>query len=596
MDKEKIYEDLTVVQRRARTVFWVLAGLAVFVLAIYWKTQILDHDRFWKMAESNRIRERFLPAPRGLITDRKDVILADNTAGFRVSLARESVRDQDALCAALAPLLDTEAAVLRERLARYAGQPAFEPVVIKDNLTIEQVARIESRRSEFPEVLVEAEPRRSYPYGKHAAHILGYLQELTPEELGPDGQPDRHWGDLAGKTGLEKQYDALLTGQDGTLFEVVDSLGRGRGEVSRRDPVAGKNVRLALDFELQKKAEELLEGREGSIVVLDPRSGEVLALASYPTFDPNGFISRFTPQEWLSLVNDPTFPLENRAIRGLYSPGSLFKPLMALAGLDAGLVDERTTVFCSGSTLIYGTPRNCWFKPGHGAMNVVSAIQNSCNIYFYNLGRRMPIDEIARYAELAGLGRRTGIDLPGEKEGLVPTEEWKKRTTKQPWYAGETISVAIGQGPLLVTPLQSACLTAFVANRGGRVVPRLFRDPLVEAPRPADGTLPKAHFESVIEGMWRSANAQGTSQAAEVAGFDVCGKTGSTQVMSTERAEQLARQGREIKTHSWFSGFAPRDAPRVVVTVLVEFGGGGGAAAAPLARELFELYRKAYVR
>ncbi len=596
MNKEKIYEDLTLVRRRARTVFWVLAGLAVFVLATYWKTQILDHDRFWKMAEANRIRERFLPAPRGLILDRRDVILADNTAGFRVSLLRENARDLDALCAALAPLLDTEAAVIRERLARYAGQPAFEPVVVKDNLTVEQVARIESRRPEFPEVLVEAEPRRSYPYGNHAAHVLGYLQELTPEELGPDSPPGRHWGDLAGKTGLEKQYDALLTGQAGTLFEIVDNLGRSRGEVSRRDPVMGRNVSLALDFELQKRAEELLAGREGSIVVLDPRNGEVLALASFPTFDPNGFISRFTPQEWLSLVNDPSFPLENRAIRGLYSPGSLFKPVMALAGLDSGLVDAGTTVYCSGGTVIYGTPRGCWFKPGHGAMNVVSAIQNSCNIYFYSLGRRMSVDEISRYAGLAGLGRRTGIDIPGEKEGLVPTEEWKKRVTKQPWYAGETISVAIGQGPLLVTPLQAACVTAYLANRGSRIVPRLLRDPLREAAPPERGPLSKALFEPVIEGMWRSANAGGTSKAAAVAGFDVCGKTGSTQVVSTERAEQLARQGREIKTHSWFSGFAPREAPRVVVTVLVEFGGGGGAAAAPLARELFDLYRKTYAR
>lgn len=596
MNKEKIYEDLTLVRRRARAVFWVLAGLAAVVLAIYWKTQILDHSRFWKMAESNRIRERSLPAPRGLITDRNEVVLADNTAGFRVSLVREGARDLDVLCAALAPLLDTEAAVLRERLARYANQPAFAPVVVKDNLTVEQVARIESRRPEFPEVLVEAEPRRSYPFGKRAAHILGYLQELTPEELGPGAPPGRHWGDLAGKTGLEKQYDAVLTGQDGTLFEVVDSLGRGRGEVSRREPVSGRNVRLSLDFELQKRAEELLEGREGSIVVLDPRNGEVLALASFPTFDPNGFISRFTPQEWLSLVNDPSFPLENRAIRGLYSPGSLFKPLMALAGLDAGLVDERTTVYCSGSTLIYGTPRNCWFKAGHGAMNLASAIQHSCNIYFYSLGRRMPVDRIARYAGLAGLGQRTGIDIPGEKDGLVPTEEWKKRTTKQSWYAGETISVAIGQGPLLVTPLQAACLTAFFADRGRRVVPRLLREPLEPAPALAERPFPGSRFEAIVEGMWRSVNAEGTGKAAKVEGFDVCGKTGSTQVMSKERAEQLARQGREVKTHSWFSGFAPRNAPRVVITVLVEFGGGGGAAAAPLARELFDLYRKIYVR
>lgn len=604
MPPEQIYEDLSLVRRRANTVFWVIAGLIFLALSYYWKVQIVDHKKFSGLAEANRTRQRALAAPRGLIRDRKGEILADNRASFKVSLIRENVKDMEASLAAVSRLLDIDIEALRSRVEQYKDLQPFEPIVIEDGLNPEDVAPIESRRREFPELVVDAEPQRFYPQGALAAHVLGYLQERTPEEI--RAEPDRaaRAGEMVGKTGVERQYDDILRGEDGKIIEVVDSLGRVRAEKARQNPVQGGDVILTLDHRLQAIAEEALEGREGVVVALNPRSGEILALASFPTFDPNRFITRFTPTEWLKLMNDPLSPLENRAIRGLYAPGSIFKLVMSLGGRGFGYVTPDTSVYCSGATEIYGAVRRCWFAPGHGPMNLADAIKNSCNIYFYTLGRRMGIDMIAMAAGRLGLGKKTGVDLAGEKEGLVPSSEWKTRTLKTPWYPGETISVAIGQSQLQVTPLQIAALTALVANRGTRARPHLFKNAPAGAksgPAADDGAssaaaaeppFKPAIFESVIVGMWRSVNDGGTGKGAFVEGMDVCGKTGSTQVVSRESAERLFRAGREIKTHSWFSGFAPRDKPRIVVTVLVEYGGGGGATAAPVARRIFELFNK----
>jgi penicillin-binding protein 2 len=320
-------------------------------------------------------------------------------------------------------------------------------------------------------------------------------------------------------------------------------------------------------------------------------------LASFPTFDPNKFINRFTPEEWLSLLKSPDTPLINRAIQGLYSPGSIFKIVMASGALATGVITDQTTFFCGGSAEFYGHPFSCWLKGGHGALGFYNAIRYSCNIYFYNIARRMGIEEIAIFAQKFGLGAKTGIDLPGEKEGLVPTPEWKKKTRNAAWYPGETISVGIGQGPLQVTPLQIAAMTALVANRGIRFRPHLLCGEVPSKGQQSERiSIESDVLEKVIEGMWRSVNEQGTGQAARVENFNVCGKTGSTQTVSLEKAEKMAPQMKQKKTHSWFTGFAPRDNPQVVVTVLVEFGGTGGATAAPLAQRIFALYQDKYDR
>jgi penicillin-binding protein 2 len=601
LEKNRFYEDVSLILSRTSKVSAVVGFLLLSLVFYCWKVQILDHKKYWAMAEANRTRESVIPAPRGLITDRNEVILAENTGSFKASIIRENCRDYDRSLAEVGGLLEISPQDLKARIAKYESLPSFRPIVVKDNLDLRDVSRIESRRLELPELIVETDPRRYYVFGSLAAHVIGYLQELSPQELKSEAYAGKNLGDMVGRTGVESQYESTLVGVDGWRAEIVDSQGRTRGELSRTDPASGHDIRITLDFDLQQKATQLLEGREGAIVVLDPRSGEVLALASFPTYDPNKFITRFSPQEWMDLINREDHPLENRAIRGLYAPGSIFKLTMALGALEAGVITEQTSFFCGGSTQFYGRPFNCWQRGGHGALSLTDAIRYSCNVYFYNAGRRLGIDRIAAAAKQLGLGEKTGIDLPGEKDGLVPTPEWSQRTRKTDWYLGETISVSIGQGPLVVTPLQVAAETATVANRGRRAVPHLLKSPAVSPERPSGkglGASPAEKikpefFETLIRGMWKSVNEEGTGRGAKVEGFDVCGKTGSTQLISRERAEKL---GKQIKTHSWFSGFAPRDNPQVVVTVLVEYGGMGGATAAPLAKELFSLYREKYDR
>lgn len=606
MKNKKIYEDLSSILRKTKTTHISVHIVFVVLVLFFWKIQILDHQKYWEKSEANRIREIILPPQRGLIKDRNGKILAKNVASYKASIIRENCKNFEESCQKIARLLNLEIDVLKERIDKYKSLPRFRPIVIKDNLTLkEDVARIESRQLELPELVIQAEPKRFYPHGTLAAHVIGYLQELSQREIEADEHKERRQGDQVGKTGIEKEYEAQLVGTEGQLIEIVDSLGRSKGEISRREPVPGQDVWLTLDFDLQKKAEELLEGKEGVIVVLDARTGEILTLASYPNFDPNKFINRFTPKEWLDLVNSPKFPLENRAIRGLYSPGSIFKPTLALGALDSSIITDKTRFFCSGSIKIYGHPFSCWFKPGHGSVNLYEAIQHSCNIYFYQLGKKMGIEEIARYAKLLAFGSKTGIDLPGEKEGLVPDPIWKRRVKNAPWYPGETISVSIGQGPILVTPLQVATYTAIIANKGSRITPHLFKGK-THFPKgrewqshPGERNplkIKNSSYEKVIRGMWKAVNEQGTGRAARIEGFNVCGKTGSTQLVSTKGAKKIAQEKIEIKTHSWFTGFAPREDPKVIVTVLVEYGGMGGVTAAPLARDLFSLYRKKYDR
>ena len=591
MKKEKtIYEDLAPLQIKAQKTSLGVGIVFIILVFSLWKMQILDHRKYWRQSEANRIREIILPPQRGLIKDRTGKILATNIASFQVSIVRENCRDIEQSLQRISRLLDLELPVLRERFDKYTYLPEFQPIVIKDNMELKEVARIKARQAEFPELVIQAEPKRRYLYETLAAHVIGYLQEISREEISRSAGNSRP-GDLVGKTGMERRYENLLKGKEGRVLEIADSLGRRMGEISREESVPGQDIELTLDFALQSRAEKLLEGREGAVVVLDPRTGEILAMASYPTFDPNKFISRFSPEEWLDLLQDPEFPLENRAIRGLYSPGSIFKLTMALGALDSRVVNEWNSYYCSGSTRIYGHPFSCWFKGGHGSMNLVNGIKNSCNIYFYQVGKSMGIEEIAKYARMLGLGERTGIDLQGEKQGLVPDPDWKKKARNEPWYPGETISVSIGQGPLQVTPLQIAAHTALIANRGTGVIPRLLLKDEPDQRTVTQAEIREPIFNKVITGMWKSVNEEGTGRASKVEGFDVCGKTGSTQVISTATAEKLGKDEKIVKTHSWYTGFAPRDNPEVVVTILVEYGGMGGATAAPLARELFKLYK-----
>lgn len=597
MKKDSYYEDLSLILSRTNRVSILIGVLLVLLVFYCWKVQVLDHKKYWALSEANRTRESVITAPRGLITDRNDIILAENAGSFKASVIRENCVDYERSLAEVGRLLEISPQELRTRIAKYETLPSFRPIVVKDNLDLKDVSRIESRRLELPELIVETDPRRYYVFGNLAAHVIGYMQELSEQELKSGAHPEKSLGDMIGRTGVERQYERILVGADGRRLEVVDSQGRSRGEISRSEPSPGRDIRLTIDFDLQRKATQLLEGREGAIIALDPRRGEVLALSSFPTYDPNKFITRFSPQEWIDLINREDHPLENRAIRGLYAPGSIFKLNMALGALKAGVITEQTSFFCGGSASFYRRPFNCWQKGGHGVLSLTDAIRYSCNVYFYNVGRRLGIDRIAESAKELGLGAKTGIDLPGEKEGLVPSPEWSRSARKTDWYPGETISVAIGQGPLVVTPLQVAVHVSIIANRGRAVSPHLLMSPASPEKDPAPESAGVAErigagrFETVIRGMWKSVNDGGTGRGAKVDDFDVCGKTGSTQLLSREQASKL---GKQVKTHSWFAGFAPRDNPELVVVVLVEYGGMGGATAGPLAKELFSLYKEKY--
>jgi len=595
--KNKIYEDLSLIRNRAKLTFIFIEILLIVIILFFWKIQILDHKKYWEKSESNRIREIVQLPQRGLILDRKNRIIAKNEASFKVSIIRENSNDIKESYRRISSILDLDVEEIGRRVNKYKSIPDFLPIVIKDGLTKKEVSIFESRKIEFPEFVIQAEPKRDYPNKICASHVVGYLQEISLEEIKSGKYSRRRIGELVGKTGIEKEYESILAGREGLVREVVDSLGRRKGEISRIAPKKGRDINLTVDLSLQKKAEKLLQGKEGAIVALKAKTGEVLVLASYPSFDPNKFINRFSPEEWIELADSQEYPLQNRAIRGLYSPGSIFKLVMAVGALDSNIVNDRTSYFCRGSIIIYGHLFSCWFKPGHGPVNLYNGIKKSCNVYFYQLGKKMGIEKISHYAKILGLGEKTGIDLSGEKGGLVPDPEWKRETRNLPWYPGETISVAIGQGPLQVTPLQIAAQTALIANRGKKVRPYLLLDKTRELSF-SSVDIKAEYFEKVILGMWMAVNETGgTAIAARVSEFEVCGKTGSTQVISKETAKKLAETKKiEIKTHSWFSGFAPRNDPEIVVTVIVEYGGGGAVTAAPIAREIFKLYRENYAK
>jgi penicillin-binding protein 2 len=606
MKGDKIYEDLSLIRRRSKRVFTVITVIFFLLLVYFWKIQIIDHQKYWERSEDNRIRKISLSPQRGLIFDREDNILAKNIASFKVSLVREKCEDLHASYQRVSELLHVDVKDIEERIQKYQSFQMFRPIVIKDNLTQKEVALIESRKAEFPELILQTEPKRFYPYHTLAAHVLGYLQEISPRELKSETYLNYEIGDLVGKMGIESEYEERLSGQKGVALEIVDSEGRVVAGYSQNESINGENIKLTLDLDMQKEVESILEKRDGAVVVMNAKNGEILAMASYPNFDPNRFINRFTPEQWMELVQDPDFPLENRVIRGLYSPGSLFKPLVAIGALDSNLISDQSSFFCTGTTLIYGHQFSCWYKPGHGKVNLYTGIKNSCNIYFYNVGNKLGIQKIADYARIFGFGSPTGIDLPGEKNGLVPDPEWKKRTRGEPWYLGETIPVSIGQGPLLATPLQVAVYTSVIANRGEKVVPHLFltgfgsSDSNESKKRTYVRTLSKkmdhSDFEKVIKGMWMAVNDQGTARASMVKDFDVCGKTGTTQIVSTDTERRMEERGTKVETHSWFTGFAPRKDPEVIVTIIIEYGGMGGRTAAPLAKNLFTIYKDKYVR
>ena len=573
----RIYEDLRVVQARLAVLQALVVALVGVLVLQFWNLQVLRARHFRDLAENNRSRLVTLAAPRGALLDRHGQVLVGNRPSFNVVLNPEHAGDLDQVVSRLAAALGMGEAAIRERLAR--RQP-YRPVVVKTDATLADVAALDARRRELPEVSIESVPLRSYPLASAAAHALGRVGEITERQLQLEEFRGLAPASLVGQAGLESRYNKELMGRDGYRRVIVNSRGLEVAEAARQAPEDGPSLTLSIDASLQAAMEKAFEGRAGSAVALDPRTGEILAMASTPAYDPNEFTTGIDAALWASLATDPQTPLMNRVIQGAYSPGSTFKIIAATAALEEGVITPSTTFYCPGYLAVYNTVFHCMAKGGHGVMDLRRAIANSCNVYFFQVGIRLEIARLSKWAKLMGLGAPTGVDLPHELGGLMPSPEWKMRVFKTPWYAGETVSVAIGQGQVSATPLQMARVMAVIANGGRLVRPHLTRG--TEAPLPL-GIRPET-IAAVKEGL-RAVVAEGTGRRARLPTVEVCGKTGSAQVVASARLAK-SPNAFELLPHGWFLAFAPADDPRIALAVLVEHGRSGAESAAPVARQI----------
>lgn len=576
---------------RVRVLTAIVSGLLVAIATGFWFVQLVQGDYYRELAENNRLRKLPIKAPRGLIFDRKGRLLVENVPSYNLMIDRSRAADLGRSLWFASGVMGRPVAELQQVLEGYRGVPVFKPVLLAENLTLSEVARIGVEGLEYPEFEVEVQHLRLYRHREQTAHILGYLGEATQAEI-DESKGGYAPGDMIGKKGIEQTYDADLRGRDGERVVVVDSRGELLEEYKQVAAVPGKNLTLALDLDLQQEAARWFDGPEkvGAVVAMDPRNGEILALVSSPSYNPNIFARRLQKADWQALIADPNHPLQNRAIQNTYSPGSTFKIIMETAGLTEGIFGEHTTVGCAGAKSFYGRPFRCWRRGGHGTVNAHLALKLSCDVYFYTLGQKMGIEKIARYARMFGLGSPTGIDIEGEKRGLVPDPAWSLENRKQPWYPGETISVSIGQGPVLMTPVQMAEMTALVANGGYRVTPHLRKD--AKLPPPEHVPIDADALRTVRGGMWAVVNEPGGTAygSARLPGVEIAGKSGTVQVIAYAQRMRPEDLPFKYRDHAWFTSFAPAVNPELVVAVFAEHGGGGSRVAAPIAQALYAKY------
>ncbi|SMC28003.1 peptidoglycan glycosyltransferase [Desulfacinum hydrothermale DSM 13146] len=595
-------------ERQCRIILAVfLAVLAGYVLRL-WYLQILSGAHFRELSENNRIRFMAVRAPRGLIFDRNGTPLVENRPAYHLMLVREDIKaphEVGQILEELARICAIPEQELRQRLEANKTKRAFEPIRLLEDMDRDTLARLEARRMRLPGVYIEVEPKRRYRWNGTAAHLIGYLGEISEKELQSRDFRDYQAGEYIGKGGVEKTFEPFLHGEAGWRQVEVDALGRHIRSLDEKLPIPGRNVWLSIDLDVQRTAEECLEQRVGAIVAVSPKTGEVLAMASSPSYDQEKFVRGMTVDEWNGLINDPFHPLLNRAIASSYPPGSTYKPFVALAALEEGIVQPDTDVFCPGFMQLGRRRFRCWRDWGHGHVNLHRGIVESCDVYFYQTGLKLGVDAIARYARMFGFGQKTGIDLPGERSGLVPTRQWKKRTKGVSWQKGETLTIAIGQGFDLVTPLQLAMAYAALANGGTLLKPRIVDR--IEAGFPADGLrapsgsvrrqlpIDKKNLELVRQALQGVVEEpRGTAHRIRVPGVRMAGKTGTAQVvhmpegMSRKLWEKMSKDLH--KDHAWFVGYAPAEDPEIVVAVLVEHGGHGSSGAAPLAQKVILSY------
>lgn len=577
----------------------IRVGIIVLFLLLavaFWMLQVLNYQEYRERAENNRLRTIELRAPRGVLFDRHGEVLVQNRRAFRIAIVREqSAADLSGVLTRLAVVTQSDENELRAIVKRRMSEPAFRPIPVIENATESQVAAVMARAVELPGVVVEQVPTRAYPDNGLAAHLFGYVGEAQKSQLTEQIQS----GAIIGQAGVEQVYNNLLMGENGNRFVVVNSRGREIDELELQEPVDGKRVQLTIDADMQRALEEgfRIKGFNGSGMFLDPRTGEVLAMASVPSYDPNEFAVGMEGAKWSALIGDPLKPLRNRTVQGTYSPGSTFKIVMAMAALEEGVITPETSFHCSGSKTIYGNSFACAKAGGHGTVNLRQAIQYSCNVYFYTLGEKMKVDTIHKWSERLGLVGRTGIDLPAEDESVIPSEAWKRRRFNERWYPGDTISVAIGQGYITVTPVALARMISTIANGGTLVTPHVIRAVDNGAgwePMPSHSTVPPQPLnhemlEAVRDGLWLAVDS-GTARGAKLPGYNIAGKTGTAQVISLDAAKAVAgRTTRDLRHHGWFVFFAPRENPEVAGVVFVEHGATSGAAT-PIVRHVMDTY------
>jgi penicillin-binding protein 2 len=595
-DRRSLTTRLTVMQ------YAVAVGFAALAIG-FWIFQIAQHEKFREMAEENHLRRLPLPAPRGVLLDRDGKVLVDNQSSFNIALVREQTRNLDETLHLLAIATNTDEAQLRETVNRRRREPSYRPIILIENATKEQYIAMMARQWELPGIIPQQVPSRKYPGSEMAAHLFGYVGEVREDQLQHADYAGIEPGAIVGQAGIELAYNQMLMGADGNKTVVVNSVGREIGqplEEEAQAPREGRRMQLTIDADVQQATEDGFEatGFNGAAVVLDPRNGEVLAFTSRPAFDPNAFASGIDRATWNELNTDDLRPLQNRALQGRYSPGSTFKMAVGLAGLEEGVITPDFHVFCGGGQSFYGHYFKCWKPGGHGSIDLRHAIEQSCDVFFYTVGNMLGVDRINKWATLFGLGVKSGIDLPNEVQGLVPSTAWKAQYTKEKkWYAGETISVAIGQGQVSVTPVSLAVYTATLANGGTRVTPHLIKaiddgkelKPVPPPPPKSQVEVSAEKLQAIRDGMWLVVNgANGTARRAMIPGKDVCGKTGTAQVISNQ-GRLAARTTKNLRDHGWFTFFAPRDNPEIAGVVFLEHGI-HSANAASVAKHLLETY------
>jgi penicillin-binding protein 2 len=577
--------------------------LFIFLLLAYglWRLQVMQSDKYSLLAEQNMVRNVPILAPRGKILDREGRIIVDNYPSFSALLLRDSARDLNADADAIARGLHLNADEVRQRIRRAASLPQYQPLFLKEDITPDELAFIEAHKNELPELDTIMAHRRLYPRNGFMAHLIGYVGEVTEDMLNQPQFELYSPGDVVGVSGVEKEYNSVLMGKNGSRREIVNSRGREVGRLDETPAEPGKQLKLTVDLDLQIAAEQALGDRNGAIVAMDPRTGEILAMVSRPTFDPNDFAVKISKGEWNKLVTDDDHPLLNKAIQAQLAPGSTFKIIMATAGLQEGIA-QTLHVNCAGGANFYGRYFKCWVVAEHrthGAVDITKAIYQSCDVFFYTLAEKLGIDKIAKWATALGLGQKTGIDLPQEATGVMPSEEWKIKNFKQKWYAGETISVGIGQGAVAATPIQMARAIGAISSGGLLVRPHVINPtdlpanviPASDVPNQTRLQIDPQNWETITDAMAAVVNPGGTAALSHLQGIDFAGKTGSAQTISNALKAKLGAAGKKnFKDNGWFVGVEPRRNPEIVVCTLLEEGEHGYLAARTAAQVI-----KAYV-